>query len=363
MRTLRGSGSSDAGPVTIMDVAVQMAPVADENDNYLYILLPYFNYCAYAQRKKLFYEFVERIKDEPGIRIVVSEAILVTEPEEHQKAQALLPMCGVWKHLRYTTKNALWIKENCLNLAVKQLPESWKYVAWVDADLVFYNKSWVADTIESLKKYDISQMFFKCDFLGPNNEVLKEDTSFGYLHVESKAEPYWPGKKYAKFRHPGYCFAYTRKAYVQMKGFPDWCILGSADHHMALALIGKVNCSHPNDIHPIYKQKLLDFEARCKGLTLGYVPMRIGHMWHGSANSRVYTARWFILTENKYDPSEDITKNEFGLVQLTEEGSRLERPLRVYFSVRKEDYGTTVTAPENYDKTDFKKLFTQMKII
>lgn len=342
-------------PVTAEDVAVQVPPLPEPDDETLYVVLSYFNFCAYKQRKKLFYEFVERIKDEPGIKIVVSEAVLTTEPEEHQREQALLPMTGIWKHLRYTTKHAIWLKENLCQMAIHQLPSNWKYVAWIDADIVFLNKTWVSDTVDALRtKYDVVQLFFKCENLDERGQVGKVDKSFGYMHVES-GRPYVRSHVYG-FWHPGYAWAMTRAAHDQMRGLVEFGILGSGDNHMSLALIGKVDYSHPGNIHPVYRQKLADYQERVRGLRLGYVPGIIQHMYHGPIANRHYQQRWLILTqgERPYDPSEHVAKNECGLLQLTRDGMHLERPIRIYFAARREDDGTFAAAAEQ--PIDLKKL-------
>ena len=122
-----------------------------------------------------------------------------------------------------------------------------------------------------------------------------------------------------------------------MGGLIDYSILGSGDHHMALGLIGKVECSHPKDIHPNYKRLLKDFERNVKSLKLGYIDGTILHHWHGDLKLRRYKERWQILTENCYDPLFDVEKDPVGLYQLTELGQRLENDIRDYFAGRLED--------------------------
>ena len=329
--------SPTAAPTEIL---LQLPPrAAEPDDDNLYVVLPYFNYCAFKRRKQLFYEFVERIRDLPNVRIVISEAILVSEPESHQAEQALAPIAGIWRHLRYTTNNAIWLKENLVNLGMQHLPEGWKYASWVDADIIFMNRHWANDTIRALReKYDVVQMFFKCENLTADDKVDKTDRSFGYMHCESGKE-YNRAHKYGLW-HPGFAWALTRAAYDQMRGLVEFGILGSGDTHMALSIIGKSQFSHPGNIHPVYRQKLADFQERAEGLRLGYLPDVIRHCFHGNPHNRFYRDRWQILTDYAYDPSEDIAKNDCGLIQLTRLGSRLERPLRVYFAARREDDGT-----------------------
>lgn len=323
--------SSQSAPACLGSKAVN-----DRRDPYLYIILPYFNYCCFKRRKQLFVEFIQRIRREPRVRIVISEAILITESAAHQAAQALPPQSGIWRHLRYTTDDPIWLKENLINLAIAQLPETWNYAAWIDADLTFLSKTWVADTIAALNRHDVVQMFFRCDNLDQQGKPFKHDKGFAYQYRES-GRAYTKTYKYG-FWHPGFAWALTRHAYNTMDGLIDWGILGSGDHHMALALIGKVECSHPGNIHKTYAILLNSFQDRVRELSLGYVPGVIQHHWHGSIADRRYQERWGILTKNAYDPKTDIVKNRVGLNQLTGVGAaRLRQPIKEYFVGRRED--------------------------
>jgi len=104
------------------------------NQDLLYIILPYFNFCGFTRRKQLFVEFVNRIQNTSGIRIIVAECSGLTP---------LGKLPGVWKHIKVETEHSLWIKESMINIAVSDLPQNWKYVAWVDADISFLNQNWV----------------------------------------------------------------------------------------------------------------------------------------------------------------------------------------------------------------------------
>ena len=291
----------------------------------LYVVLPYFNFCGFKRRRSLFIDFVKQIQVEKGIRIVVSEA-LGPDP---------LPNMGIFDHFSFETDSPIWLKENLINMAIRRLPKDWKYVAWVDADITFLNQNWVTDTITELKSYDIVQMFQTCVNLGSKNEALKIDKGFGYMHRDS-GTPYVVSARYG-FWHPGYAWACTRKAWLQMDGLIEWAILGSGDRHMSLAWIGRVKDSAPGTIHPNYRAWLAEYECMCKGLEVSYVEGTILHHWHGRLEDRKYRERWDILTKNKFDPMADIGQTDLGLVQLSNSGRRFEKELLEYFVGRRED--------------------------
>ena len=296
-----------------------------DSSEVLYVILPYFNFCGFRRRRELFLDFVHRYQFQKGIRIVVAET----------KGDAPLPKMKVWKHLRFDVCSPVWLKENLINLATKSLPSDWKYMAWVDADIVFMNADWVMDTVETLQDTDFVQMWQTAVNMGQCGEAMKIDKSFGYMHLKG-GRPYNPTDKYG-FWHPGYAWAVRRSAFEHVGGLIDWAILGSADRHMALALIGKVLFSAPGNIHPNYKALLLQFEEACKGLSLGYIQGTILHLWHGSLENRKYRERWEILTKNSFDPVTDIKLLKTGVVALTRSGNRMIDKLIEYFMGRKED--------------------------
>ena len=41
------------------------------------------------------------------------------------------------RHLQIVAPSVLWVKENLINVAVKSLPLTFEYIAWIDADIEF----------------------------------------------------------------------------------------------------------------------------------------------------------------------------------------------------------------------------------
>jgi hypothetical protein len=288
----------------------------------LYVVLPYFNYCGFKRRQELFIKFVHEIQNVKGVRIVVSELV----------GPAPLPKLPVWKHIKNRSDSPVWMKEKLVNVGIKNLPEDWKYTAWIDADITFLNPDWVQDTIEALQANDIVQMFRTAVNLGPNNEAIKIDKGFGYMHADS-GTPYVKTDKYG-YWHPGYALACTRKAFRTMgSSLLDWAILGSGDRHMAMSWIGRVLDSCPGNIHMNYKIMLMEYQHKCQNFKLSYVPGTILHHWHGRFEDRKYKERWEVLVRHAFDPITDVTMS----LRLTPSGKRMEKDLKAYFEGRRED--------------------------
>ena len=143
-----------------------------------------------------------------------------------------------------------------------------------------------------------------------------------------------------EFAHPGYAWAATRGAIDAVGGLVETAALGAADHHMALALIGRVDDSIPGNISKAYRRPLMQWQARAMkyiNTNLGVVPGTIEHGWHGSKEARKYVDRWEILIRNEFDPYEDLYKNSYGVLELADTKPRLRKQIDAYFRQRNED--------------------------
>lgn len=296
----------------------------------LYIILPYFNYCNYEKRLTLFVDFVKRYWNERYLKFVVVEGSPRGKPFQ-------LPSFAnnVILHIKVELADQVWIKENLINIGVRYLPNDWKYMGWIDADLTFLNKDWVIDTIRLLKETDVVQLFHTAINMGPDGEAMKIDHSFAYMSLKS-GKPYHRAAKYG-FWHPGFAWAIRRETYKQWGGLIDFAILGSGDRHMALSLVGKAEYSYHGGVHENYKKKVLEFQEKCKGLTHNYTPGTILHHFHGSLKDRQYVDRWLILVNHKYDPQNDIFYEKSGVLKLSITGKRMQKDILNYFEGRKED--------------------------
>lgn len=305
-----------------------MYAVGAKSLEYLYVVLPYFNYCKFEQRTKLFVEFVQRNWMIKNLRLVIVEGFVDTP---------VLPSFShnVMYHIKVKLRDQVWIKENLINIAIRYLPKDWKYVSWIDADLTFLNENWVNDTINLLKTFDVVQLFQTAINMGPDGEAMKIDQGFGFMATRS-GRPYHKNAKYG-FWHPGYAWAIRRSTFDTWGGLLDIGILGSGDRHMALSLIEKGDYSYHGGVSEEYKKAVLEFQNKCTGMKLSYVPGTIMHHFHGSLKDRQYVDRWLILVKHDYKPYIDTYYDSNHVLRLTESGKRMQSDILDYFWERKED--------------------------
>ena len=141
----------------------------------------------------------------------------------------------------------IWHKENLINIGIRSLPADWEYVAWIDADVTFARPDWVYETLHQLQTYQIVQMFSHAQDVGPNGEPIQQFNGFCYSYRQGAQFPRIVNSQRGKYAagghqwHPGYAWAARRSALSNLGLLGDIGILGSGDHHMACALIGRVD--------------------------------------------------------------------------------------------------------------------------
>lgn len=307
----------------------------------LYVVAAISNPARFHARYKLYHAFEKMCADAGAILYTVE---LSLRDRHHEVTEPNNP-----RHIQLRSPHQLWHKENLLNLGVQRLPHDWEYVAFVDADVSFSRPDWAVETIHQLQHYHIVQMWSHAVDLGPQFQPLQNFESFCYAHhngtplprlVNAKRKAYTAG---GHLWHPGYAWAFRRSALSDLGGLGDIGILGSSDHHMACAFVGRVQESIHGSMHENYKKYWKQYQRRADEYikqNIGYVDGTLFHNWHGGKASRKYVERWNILVDNNFDPEVDILKDVQGLWQLANNKPKLRDGIRKYFLQRDEDSTT-----------------------
>jgi len=313
----------------------------DRIDQTLYVVTPIFNPVRYRRRWMLYKKFENYILSFPGVQLVTIEASFGERRPVIEKS-----------HDRHTvitvqTSTEIWTKENLINLAVQRLPNNWKYMAWIDADVQFTRPDWVGETLHQLQHYDYIQMFSNAHDLNDKHEIVQSYTGFAYCYYNQHYVPAFDSKKYTThhkqkgYWHPGFAHACTRKFFDSVGGLIDWTILGGGDTYMMYALAGMLTeRTMPRSLGDTGIRWLREWEARCERdckRNFGYMEGDLLHHYHGSRADRGYQDRGQILTSCHFDPEKDIKKDWQGLWQLTDRNYKLRGQIRHYFRRRNED--------------------------
>lgn len=294
----------------------------------LHVVTAIANPVRWQSRERLFRAFARHML-KSGVRLTVVECA-------HGERPFVLDDVPGLQHIGVRARTLVWAKENLLNIGISRLPQDWKYVAWVDADIRFRRRDWAAETVQALQIHDVVQPWSDCYDLGPNGEHIAHHRGFCRQYVDGAKL----GKGAYTFAHPGYAWAATRGALDCLGGLIETAALGAADHHMALALAGRVEDSVHGGVGEAYRAPLRRWQARARthiGGNIGYVPGTIEHHWHGPKASRRYVQRWDVLARHGFNPETDLQRNVWGVLELAGNKPELRRDMARYFYQRNED--------------------------
>ena len=249
------------------------------------------------------------------------------------------------RHIGVRARTRGWIKENLLNIGIRRCDEA-RYIAWVDADVMFRRPDWAQATLDALQHYDIVQPWSDCLDLGPGGDPMAWHKSFAAQYFQRKpvvatGHAMWrfDGGPY-EYPHSGYAWAMRRDAYDRIGGLFDVGGMGSGDHHMALALVGAADASLPSGANAAYRAHVKRWEARALrhiNRNLGVVDGTIEHLFHGRKQDRSYNGRWDMFLKHDFNPDEDLVMNSYGVFEFAPDKPELRHDFDLYLHSRNED--------------------------
>jgi hypothetical protein len=308
-------------------------------DKKLHVVIVLSNPCKFMRRYILANEFIERFEEAKNEFV----ELYVVELEYGDNPSFEITSRDNPKHLqiRCPEFTPIWHKENMINLGVRYLlPDNWKAMAWIDADLEFDSPTWAEDTLKILGsgKYHVVQLFSQALDLDQNGDIMQIFTSFGYQYANNKK--YSLKYNVNNYWHPGFAWAITREAYDKIGGLYEYAILGSGDHYMSLCFLNIIKTNINNRFTKEYLNEIYKFQDRVNNanIKVGYVPGVILHYFHGSKKNRKYAERNEILFKYNFKPNLHVKKNNFGLIVPTEKCPKgLLDEILDYFQIRNED--------------------------
>jgi len=289
-----------------------------KTDSEAVIISCFFNPQRSKYRTSAFNKFYNDIKH---LNHLIIEGVISTSTPE-------LPETENIKHVK--TESHLWHKEGLLNYAISILPKKYKYVFWVDADVIFDNKDWLVDGAEKLRSgfrfiqpfeycvhlkqdtYDISNNdLWAIDEYLPNTYSSNVWRSFSATFEQYKTS-LANSLEYNTYGHVGFAWGATREV-LDKVGLFDRALIGGADHVMALGAAGKLN--HPSMLKSFTEnlEEIDEYQVDLYNMVqgkVGAVPGVLKHIWHGDIEKRQYLKRIQDFTPR----TKTITKkDEFGL--------------------------------------------------
>ncbi len=287
----------------------------------LAIVTPLFSPIPSNRRIENFNHFIARLPLSP----YVIEAAFTN---------SILSRCPVVRLNAYDD-NFLWQKERLINLAVSLLPSHVKFVAWIDADIIFSDNYWVDEAITLLTDTPVIQLYDVVAFLDVSRNVTAHASGFlaQYARVGneifSQAVPGQPGMALA-----------ARREFFEGGGLLETMVVGGGDIYLAQALVDQWSDEYLARLTPEHREHTQNWAAlisRRFGKCTKTLRQQIYHLYHGAFINRRYKARYRILTDHAFDPATDIAVDSNGLLRWCSPKQDLHREVQRYFASRDED--------------------------
>jgi hypothetical protein len=314
---------------TLIRPADRYAVTAD-----LCVVTAYFNPAGFHSRRQNYELFRERIQA-AGLALVTVECALGDRPFE------LPPGPGV---RRVQGSDVMWQKERLLNVALADLPDSYRKVAWLDADVLFENPDWATATATRLDEFPVVQPFDRAIRLarGATEDDGRGDSYPGFAAVYARQPQRLLAGDFTAHGHTGFAWA-ARREVLAGRWLYDACIAGSGDHMMAHAFCGDWTSVCVDRIIGRANRHRDYFIDWCRALyprvraRVGYVPGAVLHLWHGEVGDRRYVDRNRELAAFGFDPAADIRGGADGCWEWASRKPGLHRWAADYFGRRRED--------------------------
>jgi hypothetical protein len=303
----------------------------------LHVVTARFNPVRWATPEKHYRDWATHILDS-GAKLTVAEVQYGERPFT----------CDLGPHVNHIGLRADswgWTKENALNLAIQRIPEA-KWIAIGDSDVWHRKPGWAAEVVDHLQHYRVVQTWTKALDLGPNDELIQVHRGFADCYMQgdplvAEGKNFWKfDGGYCDYPHTGYFWAFNRLFLDWVGGLFELAGMGSADHHMALGMVGRVERSWPHGTSDSYKAHLLRWQERAGRFVngrIGAVPGIIEHRFHGRKIDRGYLGRWEMFVRHGFDPDADLKRNSHGILEWAGNKPELEREWDLYLRSRNED--------------------------
>lgn len=315
----------------------------------LWAITCYFNPCRYRRRLANYRLFRSRLKT-PLIAVELSfNGRMDLGPAD---ADILL---------QFTSGDVMWQKERLLNLALGALPPECRYVAWIDADVMFERHDWPELAARALDDCPLVQLFSDAWLLDADWTADRPPQQ----HVERHRPSFAAGLRSGLdvdtcLIHPslnvrtgtyaiGLAWA-ARRELLDRHGLLDINIIGGGDRAMLTAACGRFDhCRewHCQNEHQrrCYRRWAEPFHDSVQGRVRS-IPGNLYHFWHGSMQHRSAHTRHIGLRPFDFDPDRDIALDANGCWRWNSDKQGLHDYVRDYFMTRREDEAPqTAVAP------------------
>lgn len=208
-------------------------------------------------------------------------------------------------------KDLIWQQYRLINIIIKKLPDKFDKVVWIDADIIFDNKSWHEDLSDLLDNYKVVQNYSSAHLLYPDGKIQEEKTSVAYEALKNYNKPnntlFSSCLDMSTSIATGFSWGIQRDV-VEKFGIYDYWITGSSDNALCLGIWGdwsnrfiKERLNEKMNLHFMeWAEPFYEYINK----SVSYREGTIKHLWHGFRN---YRKRWHCL--RYFDPFVDVNND------------------------------------------------------
>jgi hypothetical protein len=263
---------------------------------------------------------------------------------EHGDADILVQLRG---------GDVMWQKERLLNLAVRHLPDSCDYVAWLDCDMVFKDGDWQRKALDALQDNAVVQLYDQFSEVLPQGGEARR---FKRSAVSALRDPLLFDRLFRSAGIseelgclPGLAWAASRPLMASL-GLYDRLIMGSGDKAFLCAVYGRgAAFLEAYGLSPVLWADFVEWSERMAAAVdrrIGFIDSRVEHLAHGEIALKRYGNRYGKLLDFDFRPEEDIGLSGCGAWQWTTDKVEMHRYVLDYFFSRREDDPMTLAPAE-----------------
>ena len=236
----------------------------------------------------------------------------------------------------YDTKSLLFHKERLWNLGARLVDS--ENIIFLDSDVLFHSKDWIAKCEEALDVFDIIQPYSVATWLGVDGkpEYSREPMAKA---IERGVAPT------LKSYHPGFGWGMKRSTFETLGGFFDFSVAGNSDTLFGLSLRKTVvaektaNWIRCKQDASVGCDSFVNYKKRACSLKLKVgtpKDVEVLHMWHGYKSDRQYVSRTPLFTRRLGDGEFAVHDEPNGL-QAWDNLKKSNASVLPYFVNKKDD--------------------------
>lgn len=295
------------------DCTCNLCEDRDAPANYAAVITTHFNPAGHARLRETWRQWDEWIEhDYQCWELALGDA----EPE--------IPGSVV---VRGNAANAIWQKERLINLAIQSLPESVRYVAWVDHDLILSDPRWLETGIQMIDDgFDAVQLFERVAYLNAGGLPIQTTPGAAATLAAGGLPSYAPGGAWIA----------SRAFLDRVAGLYDQNIVGGGDAVFFGGITGSPISflgRQPEGVQSDARRWMSGI-GECRW---GYVRGTACHIWHGDKRHRQYISRDEILCRYGFDPAAHLRIGENGMLELSNAPAGMADEIARYFEDRRDD--------------------------